>query len=48
MSELDDVRRTMHRELNAPGKRPDATTRITRRTFLRRSIVGGTAVGAAA
>ncbi|MGI9305209.1 MAG: metallophosphoesterase family protein [Gammaproteobacteria bacterium] len=47
MNELDKIRRTMHRELNPPGKKPDPSTTITRRTFLHRSLLTGTAVGAA-
>jgi 3',5'-cyclic AMP phosphodiesterase CpdA len=46
MKELDRIRRTMHRELNAPDRRVDPDTQFTRRTFLRRgAALGG---GAAA
>lgn len=47
MNELDKIRRTMHKELNPPDKRPDPTTTVTRRTFLHKSLLTGTAVGAA-
>lgn len=48
MNELDRIRRTMHRELNAPHRKPDPATRVTRRTFLQKSLLGGTVAGAAA
>lgn len=47
MNELDKIRRTMHKELNAPDRRPEPTTQITRRTFMQKSLIGG-AVGAVA
>jgi hypothetical protein len=47
MDELQRTRREMHRQLNAPGERPAASIRITRRTFLHRSLVAGAAAGAA-
>ena len=37
------MRRQMHRELNPPGDHPDRSTAITRRTFLHRSLLYGTA-----
>ena len=47
---MDELRRTrseMHRELNRPGERPAASIRLTRRTFLHRSLMAGAAAGAA-
>jgi 3',5'-cyclic-AMP phosphodiesterase len=41
MDEL--LRRKMHSELNQPGDHPDRSTVITRRTFLHRSFLYGTA-----
>jgi 3',5'-cyclic AMP phosphodiesterase CpdA len=44
---MDEIKRQMHRELNPPGEHPDRSTVITRRTFLHKSLLYGTA-GAAA
>ena len=41
MNEL--ARRQMHQELNPPGERPDSSTVITRRTFLHKSLLYGSA-----
>jgi Icc protein len=41
MNEL--TRRRMHQELNPPGAHPDRSTVITRRTFLHKSLLYGTA-----
>jgi hypothetical protein len=46
MSEIDRMRREMDAELRKPGKHPDRSTSITRRTFLHKSFLTGTAVGA--
>lgn len=45
MSERDKTRQAMQRVLG--GGRTDPATRITRRTFLHRCLLGGTALGAA-
>jgi 3',5'-cyclic-AMP phosphodiesterase len=46
MSELEQDRREIATVLNQPGVRPDATLRITRRTFIHRScLVGAVSVG---
>jgi Icc protein len=46
MSELEQDRREIATVLNQPGVRPDATLRITRRTFIHRScLVGAASVG---
>jgi len=47
MDELERTRREIHRELARPGERPAASTAITRRTFLHRSLLAGAAAGAA-
>jgi 3',5'-cyclic AMP phosphodiesterase CpdA len=47
MDEIQRERMEMDRELRRPGDRPDRSLVITRRTFLHRSVVAGTA-GAAA
>ena len=47
MNELDKMRRIMHRELNRPGLHVGHSTRISRRTFLHKSLLAGAAVGAA-
>jgi 3',5'-cyclic AMP phosphodiesterase CpdA len=39
----EPTRRQMHQELNAPGEHPDRSTLITRRTFLHKSLLYGTA-----
>ena len=39
----EQMRRQMHGELNAPGDHPDRSTVITRRTFLHKSLLYGTA-----
>ena len=41
--ELDRVRREMHAVLQKPGVRPDDSVRITRRTFMHRSLLFGAA-----
>src|ERR1700752_2898103 len=43
MSELDCERREMAVVLRRPGARPDASLRITRRTFIHRSCLTGAA-----
>jgi Icc protein len=48
MDALERERQEMDRELRRPGERPDASLRITRRTFFHRSLLTGAAVGAAA
>ncbi len=45
--ELARTRREMAQELNKPGETPDPSLRITRRTFLHKSILAGVAAGAA-
>ena len=40
MSDLERERREAQRELNKPGDRPDPSLKITRRTFLHKSIGG--------
>ena len=47
MDELQRTRSEMHRELSRPGERPAASLGLTRRTFLHRSLLAGTAAGAA-
>jgi hypothetical protein len=47
MDELQRTRSEMHRELSRPGDRPAASLGLTRRTFLHRSLLAGTAAGAA-
>jgi 3',5'-cyclic-AMP phosphodiesterase len=47
MSEFERIRREMHKALNKPGARPDPALRVTRRTFLHRSLIAGGAAGAA-
>ena len=47
MSEFERTRREMDRILRKPGARPDPALRISRRTFLHRSLATGGAVGAA-
>jgi 3',5'-cyclic-AMP phosphodiesterase len=47
MSDLERERREAQRELNKPDERPDPSLRITRRTFLHKSIVAGAVTGAA-
>ncbi len=47
MSELERERREMDMVLRRPGARPDPSLRITRRTFLHRSLLTGVAAGAA-
>ena len=39
MDHLLDERREMARTLNAPGAKPDPSLRISRRTFLHKSLV---------
>jgi hypothetical protein len=46
MDEMERERREMDKELRSPGDRPDRSLRITRRTFLHKSVLGG-AAGAA-
>ncbi len=41
--ELDRVRREMHAVLQTPGVRPDDSLRLTRRTFMHRSMLFGAA-----
>lgn len=49
MDPLRSERREMARALNAPGARPDPSLRITRRTFIHKSLVtAGVAAGATA
>jgi 3',5'-cyclic AMP phosphodiesterase CpdA len=48
MSELGHVQREMDTVLRKPGERPDPSLRITRRTFIHRSLLTGGAAGAAA
>jgi hypothetical protein len=48
MSEIDRLRREMDAELRKPGEHPDRSTDITRRTFLHKSFLTGTALGAGA
>jgi len=43
MSERELLRREMHRTLNPAGERPDGSTVMTRRTFLHKSLLYGTA-----
>jgi calcineurin-like phosphoesterase family protein len=47
MSDLERERREAQHELKKPGDRPDPSLKITRRTFLHRSIVAGAVTGAA-
>src|SRR5260221_5337303 len=47
MSELGRLRREMDRVLRRPGEHPDPALRITRRTFVHRSLLTGAAAGAA-
>jgi hypothetical protein len=46
-SELARARREMHAELSRDGEHPDPQLRITRRSFIHRSLLAGTAAGAA-
>lgn len=46
MSELEQLRREMDRDLRRPGDRPDQSCSITRRTFIHKSLLTG-AAGAA-
>ncbi len=48
MSELDKTRREMDKALRRPGERPDKSMGLTRRTFLHKSLLTGTAVTAGA
>ena len=48
MSEIDQIRREMDKVLRKPGVRPDSSTSLTRRTFLHKSLMTGTALGAGA
>src|ERR1044071_7107389 len=48
MNDLERERREAEIELNQPDKRPNPSLKITRRTFLHRSIVAGAVTGAAA
>lgn len=48
MSDSERTRREMHRVLRQSGERPDPSTVITRRTFLHKSLLTGTAIGAGA
>lgn len=48
MSEIDQIRREMDGVLRKPGDHPDRTTSITRRTFLHKSLLTGSAAGAGA
>ena len=48
MSELDQTRREMDEVLRRPGERPDRSAGITRRTFLHKSLMTGTAATAGA
>jgi 3',5'-cyclic AMP phosphodiesterase CpdA len=43
MSERELLRREMHRTLSPAGERPDGSTVMTRRTFLHKSLLYGTA-----
>jgi hypothetical protein len=43
MTTRDELRREMDRSLSAAGERPDRSTEITRRTFLHKSLLLGTA-----
>src|SRR3546814_2359748 len=46
--ELLKLRREMDRVLRKPGARPDRSTTLTRRTFLHKSVLTGTAATAGA
>jgi 3',5'-cyclic-AMP phosphodiesterase len=46
MNQRDAMRREMHRTLLASGATPDPSTRVTRRTFMRNSLLYGTASAA--
>jgi 3',5'-cyclic-AMP phosphodiesterase len=48
MSEIEQTRREMDRVLRKPGDHPDRTMRLTRRTFLHRSLLTGAAATAGA
>jgi len=48
MSEIKRIRRKMDGELRLPGDRPDRATSLTRRTFMHKSLLAGTAVTAGA
>ena len=41
--ELDRLRREIHSVLHRPGVRPDDSVKITRRTFIHKSLVLGAA-----
>ena len=47
MSEVERTRREMNAVLRPPGAHPDRSLKITRRTFLHRSLLTGAAAGAA-
>ena len=47
MNAHDSERRELERSLRAPGDLPDTSTTLTRRTFMRSSLLRGAAVGAA-
>jgi Icc protein len=47
MSDLERERREMHRVLQKPGERPDATLKLSRRAFIHNSVLTGLAAGAA-
>ncbi|NQV98202.1 MAG: metallophosphoesterase [Rhodospirillales bacterium] len=47
-NEIDKGRRDLDKVLRNPVKRPDSSVSLTRRTFLQRSLVTGTALGAGA
>lgn len=47
MSDLERERGEAESELNKPEERPDPSLKITRRTFLHRSVVAGAVTGAA-
>ena len=47
MNAHDSERRELERSLRAPGDLPDTSTTLTRRTFIRSSLLRGAAVGAA-
>ena len=47
MSDPEREWREAQRELNKPGDRPDASLKITRRTFLHKSLLAGAVTGAA-
>jgi len=47
MSDLERERRELHKVLHKPGERPDSSLKVSRRTFLHKSLLTGVAAGAA-